>query len=182
MNLKEKLVTTLLLVGLFQLVSFHAHSQHFYGGIQAGVVGSQVNGDEMSGFDKTGLIAGALIDYTQWKRFWLTLELDYIQKGSQKKPLNSTTEVGSWDQLKVNYLEIPIIATYKLPLKFEISLGLACGIKVSESMIDSFYRENPHTNLFKDYDLSALIGVNYELLKNLIVGIRLESSFINLGR
>ena len=63
-----------------------AYSQGFKGGLHAGLLATQVDGDNHGGYKKMGLFAGAFTHYSfANERIKLQFELNYAQKGSRNK-------------------------------------------------------------------------------------------------
>lgn len=130
---------------LFCTVAFlpSASAQRFIGGIAAGINLTQVDGDEVFGYYKTGFNGGPyvklMIDRKQ--RFSVTMELLYSQKGAVKKSSGTFVErIALGDSifiderypnankkymynLRTDYLEIPILFHYDDP-RSKISIGV----------------------------------------------------------
>jgi hypothetical protein len=123
-----------------------ASSQRFIGGIAAGMNITQVDGDEVFGYNKVGFNGGPYVKLMLDKkqRFSLTMELLYTQKGAQKKyPAPEGIMVAFEDtalidfryieenmkyfyNLQTDYLEIPLLVHFEDPhSKFSIGLGLS---------------------------------------------------------
>jgi Outer membrane protein beta-barrel domain len=168
------LTTTLLLICL------EANSQKFYGGLQLGINGSQINGDHMSGFDKGGLLAGVFIDYPYSQRVFFTMELNYTEKGSRSKDGTMQT-AGSWTLFKISYLEVPLFINYKLSEKADLNIGLSFGLKVGHNYIDSLGTEDPNYDFTHPYDFGICGGGNYKLGNKFKLSLRAGASLITIG-
>lgn len=60
----------IILTTLVVMASSESKAQVFYGGLQLGINGSQIWGDQMSGFNKGGVLAGVFIDFPVTKRVY----------------------------------------------------------------------------------------------------------------
>ena len=78
--------------------------QNFKAGIRFGICGSQVNGDNLSGFNKAGIVAGAFVNRNLSKPFNMQMEIVYIQKGSRKP----TDDANSYYRLRVHYIVLSL--------------------------------------------------------------------------
>lgn len=167
------------LTTMLVLTGSKANSQKFYGGIQAGINGSQVNGDHMSGFDKGGLLAGVFIDFPYSQNVFFSMELNYSEKGSRSKDGTMQT-AGSWTLFRISYLEVPLLINYRLSEKADLNIGLSYGIKVGHKFIDSFGIEIPTADPTRPHDFEICGGGNYRLGKNFKVSFRAAASFISI--
>jgi len=135
-------------------------AQRFIGGIAAGMNVTQVDGDEVFGFNKVGFNGGPhvklMLDKKQ--RFSVTMELLYTQKGAvQKYPTPNGVRVAREDtalvdlryteinkkffyNLRTDYLEIPIVVHFEDPRsKFGIGIGLTWARLVYIKEIEHYF-------------------------------------------
>ena len=101
--------TKSLLLLLLLFVSITSYSQAFFGGVAAGAVTSQVDGDDNNGFHKVGFTAGAFVGLELSEIFDLQFEIKYIQKGSK----SSTDDPVSFS-IKLDYIEAPLVVSANL--------------------------------------------------------------------
>jgi hypothetical protein len=113
----------LFIVSFSLIVSEQSFSQHILGAVSAGVNLSQVDGDEVYGFNKVGFNGGpsVIIPFGKDKKWSVTLELLYSQLGSRQKSEYSPTDtVIKKDSMKfydgyrlsLNYVQIPVIVHF----------------------------------------------------------------------
>jgi len=119
-----------------------ASAQRFIGGIAAGMNFTQVDGDEVFGYYKTGFNGGPFVKLMLDKkqRFSITMELLYTQKGALHNrntfveyiakgdtvfidPLYPDYEKKVFYNLRTDYLEIPLLIHYEDP-RAKISIGV----------------------------------------------------------
>jgi len=158
---------TLLIFSFLIFSLFYGHSQGFNAGLQAGILGSQVDGDTYVGYNKPGLFAGGFVNRPLSSKLLLQLEINFIQKGS--KDINNQT--GFKYKLAMNYVEVPFFICYKYKYKIQVEAGLSFGylINATESDNNGIVTGNPSFNKF---ELSWLGGMSYPLTQKLSVGIR----------
>ena len=140
-----------LLILLFLCVS--AHSQAFYGGIAAGAVTSQVDGDENNGFHKAGFTAGAFVGLELSDIFDLQFEIKYIQKGSK-----SSTDDQMDFSIKLDYIEVPLVVSANLGffningkkfdwISFETGLSLDVLARVRQTYEKHVFQRNTRSEI-----------------------------------
>lgn len=162
------------------MTGFNAISQKFYGGLHAGINGSQIWGDKMSGFNKGGLIAGVFIDIPYSEKTFFSMELNYTEKGSRAKD-GLMTNAGSWTLLKITYLEVPVFINYRLSEKTDLNIGLYYGIKVGHNFIDSLGTQDAISDPTRSYDFGISGGGNYRLGKKFKLSFRAGASLVTVG-
>lgn len=161
------------------VIGFSVFSQSFHGGITAGVVGSQVAGDNFSGYNKGGLYAGGWVSLDATERSGLKMEITYFQKGSRENP----TEKNGYQQylLRLNYIEMPILYQYKLN-RFTFEAGPSAGFLMG-------HYEEAGEQVISDYQgyikpaqvtIQINLGVSMKINPKLGVGIRTNDSLWNV--
>lgn len=98
----------------------------FGGGVTAGVVGSQVDGDTHGGYHRLNGTGGVWVERELAGRFALRIELRYIGKGS----LANRREGGARRleySLGLHYIEVPLLVHYSLGAHWYVGLGVAGG-------------------------------------------------------
>ena len=133
----------LLFAFCFLLFCFSASAQRFIGGIAVGINVTQVDGDEVFGYYKTGFNGGPYVKLMLDKkqRFSVTMELLYTQKGAVQKsngpyveyiakgdtvfidPLYSDYDKKIFYKLRTDYLEIPVLFHYDDP-RSKVCIGV----------------------------------------------------------
>ncbi|MBO7469615.1 MAG: outer membrane beta-barrel protein [Bacteroidales bacterium] len=166
-----------LLILLFLCVS--AHSQAFYGGIAAGAVTSQVDGDENNGFHKAGFTAGAFVGLELSDIFELQFEIKYIQKGSK-----SSTDDQMDFSIKLDYIEVPLVVSANLGFfningkKFDwISFETGLSLDVLARVRQTYNGVNePVSSQWKSMCFNGILGLKFNLTEKLQLGTRVITS------
>lgn len=146
---------------LFLLFSEILSAQNFDAGIRMGFCGSQVNGDNLSGFDKVGLIGGAFVRRKLTENIALQMEMVFIQKGSRKP----TDDFNNFYRLRVHYIEVPLLLLYNVSKKITFTGGPSFGTLIFSAEDDQFglYRNSIP---FKKYELAGNGGLIYKISDN----------------
>ncbi|HOB77133.1 MAG: outer membrane beta-barrel protein [Bacteroidales bacterium] len=163
------------------LISTFLTAQNFGGGFSIALNGSQVSGDQLSGFDKFGVRTGVFTFYNISEQSKLKLELVFSQKGSRKNP---TSEDPTSFLLKLNYVEIPLLFEYKLPIKhLYVFVGLAGGILTKTK--DNIWDENGLVVMlepFYKFEFSCLVGFNFNFNESHQMFFELDQSILPIRK
>ena len=150
-------------------------AQNFNAGFRIGVCGSQVNGDNLSGYNKAGLIAGAFVNRNFSDHFSIQMEMIYIQKGS-RKPTDINND---YYRLRVHYIEVPLLVVFHASKKIDFTLGPSFGTLIFSEENDEFgvFRDTPP---FKKFELSGNAGIVYKLSDNWSLDGRYSNSLTTI--
>lgn len=160
------------LIFLFLSLSLTSYAQKIDGGIYAGLVSTQMDGDGLIGFDKWGGQFGAYARLPIGDNSDLKLELAFIQKGSRQVP-DSTNGFIQY-RVNANYIEIPIL--YRLRWNYlSFEMGPALDINVSQVEESQYIEVEPYED-FNRFHLCGIFGINYHFSVNLYVNFRTNVS------
>jgi len=150
-------------------------AQRFNGGIIAGGLVSQVDGDYNTGFHKFGFLAGALVSLRLSPRSSFQMELDYIQKGSR-----GTDTINFHDfLLRFHYLEVPLLYQFTFGKRFSIEAGPAMDVLLG-SLEESDGIEAPDTRALRPIMLSGIFGLSGFISQHLKANLRFNYSLISI--
>ncbi|MFZ5981652.1 MAG: porin family protein [Candidatus Zixiibacteriota bacterium] len=169
----KKLITfSVLLIALWCVSAFPAAAfpRLDYGakiGLNAtGLLGSDV---DKTSFPKKGLVGGGLVRWNMSPGIGLQVELLYSQRGSE----SSVSNFSLVDTLKIklDYLEIPVLMRYELPLpgkvKPNLLFGPALAFKVSAKTTtddnSSFYDSELEIMNARGTDFSIVLGAGVDI-------------------
>ena len=140
--------------------SYGAFSQEFKAGILSGVLATQVDGDNMSGFYKAGYSGGIFVyrDFAKLSRF--QAEILYSMKGSRTSPKNTSPDF--W-QVSISHIDISVNYIYKLFETLHFRIGLTPSVLLtSKEVSPTGIEQNPNeAPAFRKFDLVGLIGTTY---------------------
>jgi hypothetical protein len=153
-------------------------AQEFNGGIIAGGIISQVDGDTWKGYDKFGYLAGGYVSLKISPHSSFQMEMAYIQKGSRHNADSSNF----YDQtylLRLHYLEIPVLYQYTFGRRFSLEAGPAVDVLMGyEEEQDGI--SDPPTEPIRNITLSGILGASVYLTHNLKANFRLNYSLMSL--
>lgn len=173
------------LIIVFTLVSSTVSAQSFYAVAFAGFNGSQIDGDNLLGYDKLNGTIGGFVAYETGSWADWALELRYIGKGRVKY---ADIEAGETDYFRVDlhYLEMPVYL--RIPMHKEYKLYLEPGLAVGYLLNQSYFEANGKMDLsevgkvFKEAELSSLLGVSYLHEDHWLFRFRWEGSLLPIGK
>lgn len=162
---------------LFICCNFILEAQRFDGGITAGIVGSQLDGDHFSGYDKAGYVAGAFVCTKLGDRYGMQLEIKYIQKGSRAMDSSGSGSFGYY-RSKLNYIEIPVFLNYLYKEKFKGEIGVGGGYLISAyEDLDGYGYEKAYPE-FNKFEMTGTAGVSYIFSEKFLVTFRFTYSLL----
>ncbi|MBR9859858.1 PorT family protein [bacterium] len=165
---------------LFLLVFFTAYSaqsQGFEGALYLGANFSQVDGDQLGGYNKLGLNAGFAISrrlkkQDNWK---LSFEMLYSQKGAKK--VIDPDVGGPTLTLNYHYVEIPVLARYTWN-EFVFYGGPSFGINVFNERDDNGFTSEEENLLSTEWALH--LGGTYYLTERFGFDLRHSYSLVSV--
>ena len=157
---------------IFIINSTNIISQSFLGYYNIGINGSQVSGDNLSGFDKIGINFGIGANRIFNENIFYNIEIKYIEKGSNNPKLhqNNITEIN------LSYIEIPVSFGIKTN-KYSYDLGLSYGYLINSKEKDK-YGEINNSNPFNNYDLSIFSSFEYKVKKQIFVDFMISNTIL----
>jgi len=189
-----------------------ASAQRFIGGVAVGMNVSQVDGDEIFGYNKVGFNGGPTLKFMldQRQRFSLTMELLYTQKGAVRKyPPPNGVRIAVRDTLRIDpnypeydrnifyklrtdYLEIPLVVHFEDPRsKFGIGIGFSWArlVYLREMQWDfstadsiSGARRLNTTGMYHKNDWGVMADINVPIYKGLKFNFRFQYSLAPFGQ
>jgi hypothetical protein len=182
-----------LLLILLSALSPALMAQRFKGAVMGGMNISQVDGDEVYGYHRVGGHIGlaAILPIKKWD---ITLETVFNQKGSYQKAqyehweyiydsnkmlIDSTLYTGAYN-LRLNYVEIPLMVHYTDKDKYTVGLGFSYGRLVNFSEIEHGGNVPPYSDTvkFNKNDFDFLADLQIRVWKQLKFGIRFSYSIV----
>ena len=159
---------------MFLFLTGHLWAQRFEGGLRAGLVASEVSGDNLGGPNKLGWFASAYTFTPVAENVSMKLEIMYITKGSRSVP----TEQNDFMEytFHLQYVEVPVlvlmdISQYsqspvleKLILHAGLSGSVLVGHREQEFGIDVPVSE---VESFHPAELNILLGFSYPLTERM---------------
>lgn len=154
----------------------------FFGGLACGANFSQVDGDGFEGYHHVGLHAGPLVYVRIKGSLFASMELLYAQKGSKARYITESSSLGPMVQgydLKLNYVEIPVLAHYIYRRRWAFGAGASYGrlLKSNESAFTDFpVNLHPEINYFHKDEWAGIAQLSYEFYRGWLVTMRYSYS------
>jgi hypothetical protein len=152
----------------------YSNGQEFSAGVHFGMTATQVDGDQLEGFNKAGITGGLFVSRQLGEHAAMYFELMYIQKGS-RKPLDK--DDNSFYRMRLNYLEVPLLYRYKAGKKLGLQFGPAVGVLVFAQEDDQL-GEVRYAPPFKKMDYSLCGGLTYDISDHLLFDFRYSYSLV----
>lgn len=161
-------------------ISFEGLAQKFNGGVLAGGLVSQVDGDTWQGYHKFGFLAGGFVRLEISKHSSFQMEMEYIQKGSR----HNADSANFSDQpylLRLHYLEIPVLYQFSFSRRFSCEAGPAFDVLLG------YYEEQdriayPPTEPLRSVTLNGILGAAVYITNHLKATARLNYSLVSLRK
>lgn len=156
-------------------------AQRFKGAVMGGMNISQVDGDEVYGYHRIGGHVGlaAILPLKKWD---VTLETVFNQKGAYEGEQYSDSAFGTvlngkYD-LRLNYVEIPLVAHYTDRERYTVGVGFSYGRLVSSKEIEHDGAIPPYSDTvaFKKNDYCVLADLQIRVWQRLKFNIRFSYS------
>ncbi|MFH1296831.1 MAG: porin family protein [Bacteroidota bacterium] len=168
----------LLLFMLMSLPYANLVAQQFDGGILAGGLISQVDGDRWDGYHKAGYLAGGFVQLELSQHSSFQLEMEYIQKGSRKLANVDSGDYNSY-LLRLHYLEIPLLYQFTFFKRISIEAGPVADILLGYSeQWDG--QESPNIYPFRRVTLAGIVGASGYITRHLKAAFRFNYSLLSL--
>jgi len=160
-----KIKTAVFLFYLLTLSVTHLRAQTFGASVVAGISPSQIDGDDLAGFNKLGYMAGlkGIINYSDKLEF--NIDFLFSARGAKSSALDPFVR-----EINTSYIELPIMVRFKDWESedreyFRVSAfgGIAFGRLISATIEDEVNSVNFDSlvNEFNQTDISGRIGVSY---------------------
>ena len=164
-------------------LALSTQAQNFGGGVILGLSTSQVGGDDLGGFNKSGLLIGVFANKSISEMLSFQMEMTYIQKGSNNPKMNDTEHSNYLkEDISSFYIEVPLLLQYYQSNKLKIEVGVQLAYLINGYYNDingeiPIYSVNPFIN----YDFGILLGVDYKYSENISLNTRLSNSTLPIG-
>ena len=156
---KRTLITLTLLCSLFAL---QAQSVKF--GAKAGLNLANITGDFEDGKTRLGPHLGAVAEISVLDKLAIQPELLYSAQGSQ-------SDLDDDDVLKIDYLNLPVMAKYFVTENLSLEAGPQIGFLLSAKYDDDGDEEDLK-DITKSMDIGFGLGLSYKLPQGLFAGAR----------
>ncbi len=165
------------LIILSFILSFSAFAQpeKVKAKIITGLMGAQIDGDRLAGYDKPGGILGMAMELKLAKRFSVQPEIMYCQKGAR-----SSNKSLYYTIVRLNYIDLAGVLNFYLNDKWVLQPGITYGIlfRARTDYGGGFVSSNRY---FNQGDFGYMFGVEYRLSTKVGVNIRYAHSLVSIS-
>ncbi len=174
-----------MITAFFVFSSLAAQEQRFNAGLVLGLNASQIDGDQLAGFDKLGLTGGVRGIARLSEKVAVNVEFLYSERGSKPDALDAIFEPDI--HIDLTYAEVPFYFSFKDwkitdYYKVQIHTGISFARLINASTIDGYEDDELELDTlvdeFNSNDLSFLIGASFNFSRSIGVNLR-YTRFIN---
>lgn len=160
-----------------------SNAQEFRLGYIAGLTATQVDGDNLSGYNKIGPHVGVFVDRALGEKFNMRAEFLFTIKGAKNYiDIDNIT-----DPFKSSfyYIEVPFMLNYRIK-KFQVEAGPSFGVLMYAFNNDKTGKYVT-TSLYNRLDWEMNLGLSYQLKEHLFIYSRFAYSLtcldgVNCGK
>lgn len=163
-------------------------AQRIHAFVNAGVIGAQIEGDELKGMDHWGLTGGvgAIANLDDNGRWAIAVETDYSSRGVY----HNSYDINNYYNIKLSlhYVDIPLTLYFRDPYGgMQFGAGLVYGRLVSQPHgvakfdPESFIPDTTDMTFLKN-DLSPAIELRFNIWKGLQFSARYQFSIIKVKK
>ncbi len=167
----------LLLFAVFSIFTFtFTLAQEFRIGVKGGLNLATFTGDALTAFDtRASFHIGGLVEIPISEKFLVQPELLYSEKGS-----NLDGFFGFGIKTRLNYLDVPVLAKYKIVKGLSTELGPVASILVkAEGVRDDESRDV--SAFYKNFDFGIGGGATYRFSRGLFLSLRFTKGLLNIN-
>ena len=172
-----------LLSAILTLTSITLHAQdtgperRFEAGVVAGMNLSQIDGDDLTGFNKIGVNVGARVDAILTERWRLSLEMLFAQQGASRHKLDNPAS--AFDKIRLNLVEAPVMVHFQ-DWKIQASAGVSYARVINAEIIDYTGEDATESYPLQDNLFSIILGGTFFFQENLGLNIQWSRWLNNL--
>lgn len=172
-----------LLSAILTLTSITLHAQstgperRFEAGIVAGFNLSQVDGDDLTGFNKIGVNVGGRVDAILADRWRLSLEMLFAQQGASRHKLDNPAS--AFDKIRLNLVEAPVMVHFQ-DWKIQASAGVSYARVINAEVIDYTGEDATESYPLQEDLFSIILGGTFFFQENLGLNIQWSRWLNNL--
>jgi len=173
--------------------NFYIENPHmtFNGGLICGANFTQVDGDTYNGYHKVGLNTGGTVYIHFTKKFGVSMELLYSQKGSRGVDQEQSVYVGTYFSryyMNLNYAEVPLLLHFIFKLNgIKKSIDFEAGGSYDRLINSKEWAVmfpppiiDPVRNRFNIFDVDYILGANMNLYKHWYADARFQYSITSI--
>ena len=153
----------------------------FQAGLIVGASASQIDGDQLAGYNKFGYQIGGRVSVRIKEHWEPSIEILFTQKGSRSSNLEGLNLGGTFNY-SMNYVEIPVMMNYRDGgILFNAGLSYSRLVQVNEVTIADVTDTELYEPLYRDNELAFVGGLGYFFNKHFALTIRYSRSLFSVA-
>lgn len=175
-----KIIKVLFCISICLSLFVSGQAQRIKGGAHIGLLATQVDGDEWSGYKKPGLFIGVFGNLPfEEKRIKLQLEINYAQKGS-RNPSSASFRY----RIALHQVEVPVLFGWNFWKGFSFEIGPSLNILASakEYYDNEVVSPDAGGSKFYLFEAGGIAGLDYLFKDHFGVSFRMNYSLSPIGR
>jgi opacity protein-like surface antigen len=168
----------LCIIFFLNILTLSIAAQPFAGGFKAGLAATQVAGDTYGGYNKAGINAGFFVNLEMSDKWYINMELAFIQKGSRFNPNPDLPERNAY-LLRLSYAELPFMVQFRKG-------PFAAGAGISVDFLLHHYEEVNYLQVSTDdwrrVGLNSILGAQYRLGSQWTLDFRTVNSITSIRK
>lgn len=134
--------------------------------IIAGLMGAQIDGDQLAGYNKPGLVLGGAMELPLGKRIGTQLEMMYCQKGAR-----STSQSLYYSVVRLSYIDISGAVNIYLGSRWVLQPGFSYAV-LFRARADAALGFVDVKDIFNSSDKCFLVGAEFKLAPKTNLNLR----------
>jgi hypothetical protein len=171
----NKILKIFFLIFILLLVAYTSMAQRVKGELIFGMNATQIDGDEIYGFNRYGLNMGVGAIFPFNKHWSLSVETLFNQKGSyRKESIELDTLPTPYYSNRMNYLDVPVLLHYEDKGGITFGAGFSWGRTIGIEEIEHGKKVETTTlaGPYKRDDVNALIDIRIKIWQKLKFNFR----------
>lgn len=140
-----------------------------------GVLGAQIDGDKLAGYDKAGAVLGMAMELKLGEKFSIQPEVVYAQKGAR-----SSNKSPYFAIVRLSYIDLNGVFNYYLKDNIVLQGGMYYGL-LFRAKADAGLGFVDALNLYNKSDFGYLAGVEYRFTPKTGANLRFGYSLANIS-
>ena len=158
-------------------ISTSVHAQTFRASLIGGFNLAQLDGDDLSGFNKIGVNAGVKVAAILSDRWQLSMEMLFSQQGSHRS--RDDVFFSIYDDIRLNMVETPVMISFK-DWKFHVSTGFSYGRLISYRAISPTGEDLTDTETYRNDLFFWVVGATYYFREDWGLNVRWSRGIVDL--
>lgn len=151
----------------------------FKAGLVIGLNAAQVDGDDLAGYNKLGIMGGGVVSYRVSDIWMPSVGIFFSQKGSRSDILSNPNGFPE-THYQLNYIEVPLMLNY-IDGGIRISGGFSYGRLLNlDIVVNDVDETSEREAYYRNNDFSGVLGFGYFINKHWGFDLRWATSLVSI--